>query len=214
MSGFQVGRIFGIPLYVDGTALLVLGLVALASARGPGGVAAGFVLALLVFGSVLVHELGHALAARRYQLDVAGIVLQGFGGLTIHERAPTAMKSFFVTLAGPLAGFLLGAVAVVPWLVLGEGLAGDLAGRLVAINLFWSAFNLLPMYPLDGGYLVVHGLSTTIHPAVAQLWAARLGVVVALGVGAAAGLGGQIFIAAVAAMSLFHSFPLAFGGRR
>lgn len=213
MDGFSVGRIFGIPLVIDVTALLMVALYAFGgAARGPAGLLVGAVSAATLFGSILVHELGHATVARRFGGYVRGIVLHGFGGMTYHEGRLGPGRLFLVVLAGPLASLMLGTLAVVPWALLPAGVAAEIVGRVVFLNFFWGAFNLLPMYPLDGGQLVQHALGLMgLHRGEALAWAARLGVLTALVVGGIALASGQVFIAIIAALSLFQSLPRAFG---
>jgi len=104
----------------------------------------------VVFASILVHELGHALAARLFGAGAA-IRLYGLGGLTYHSGLPTARRRILVTLAGPGAGFLLGLLALGPYLLLPPSFA---VRALLLTNVFWGAVNLLPVPPLDGGHVL------------------------------------------------------------
>lgn len=113
----------------------------------------------IVFLSVLLHELGHALAFRRYGCPAA-IELHGMGGTTTGEDAErlTHRQSAWVSFAGPAMGFLLGGVV---WLVSSltplehqGGLVGEATRLLLWVNVGWGLFNLLPMQPLDGGHLL------------------------------------------------------------
>ncbi len=210
MNDIQLGRIFGFPLTLQPSALAILALFVLMGAQGGAHSAyKSFLLVLVVFGSVLVHELGHAFVARAFGLGPIAITLHGFGGLTRFTHAPKPKQGIFVTLAGPVAGFLLGLVALVGTFFIDTPVVGGLLVTAASFNLFWSAFNLLPMYPLDGGMVTFHGLSLYKEPNVAMLWAARLGVLVAVGVGTAAVLLGQLFIGIIALMSLARSVPMA-----
>lgn len=133
----------------------------------------GFVVWMAVaFVSILVHELGHALAFRRYGVR-SHLVLYGLGGLACPEpgqAAPNRTQSMFVSFAGPLAGFVLAAVVLL--LVIGAGystwfmgftvgwgpalptrVAQLAAADLLYINVFWGLINLLPVFPLDGGQI-------------------------------------------------------------
>lgn len=206
-----LGRIFGFPLSLDFTALVVLGLFVLGGAsRGPSQAGFGLALAGLVFGSILVHELGHAFAARRFQLGEIDITLHGFGGLTRFKRAPGPKQGLLVTLAGPFAGLAAGVVALVATFFVTTGPAGWLLAEAARINLLWSVFNLLPMYPLDGGSVLFHTLSLGRRdPRDAMLWTARVGVVVAVGVGYVAWRLDYLFVVLVCVMSLFRSLPAA-----
>jgi stage IV sporulation protein FB len=115
----------------------------------------------LVFTGVLAHEFGHALAMKRFGLQPS-IQLHAMGGYTHYPpRAdPTPRESFFITLAGPGVGLVLGLVAyaaqqlvTVPSAELATALADA-----VWINLGWSFVNLLPVLPWDGGHLLEAGL--------------------------------------------------------
>lgn len=152
----------GVPLRVDASMLLLTALVTVlyaALARRQldlgqlGGylVALGFVISLL--GSVLLHELGHALTARRYGIGVRGITLELLGGYTEMDRdAPSPRVDLLVSLAGPAVSAVLGAAGVAATLALPGGtLAHLLAFQLAVSNVVVAVFNSLPGLPLDGG---------------------------------------------------------------
>nr|WP_233604589.1 site-2 protease family protein [Micromonospora sp. HM5-17] len=111
----------------------------------------GFVALLL--GSVLLHELGHALAARRYGIGVRGITLELLGGYTEMDRdAPSPRVDLVVSLAGPAVSLAVGVAAVAVALALPDGtLANRFAVQLAASNVLVAFFNALPGLPLDGG---------------------------------------------------------------
>ncbi|PSK67434.1 putative zinc metalloprotease Rip3 [Micromonospora sp. MH33] len=160
--GLTLGRIFGVPLRVDASMLLLTVVVTVlyaALARRQldlghlGGylVGLGFVVSLL--GSVLLHELGHALTARRYGIGVRGITLELLGGYTEMDRdAPSPKVDLLVSLAGPAVSAVLGAGAVAATLALPAGtLAHQFAFQLAVSNVVVAVFNSLPGLPLDGG---------------------------------------------------------------
>ncbi|AEI68044.1 M50 family metallopeptidase [Corallococcus macrosporus] len=113
----------------------------------------------IVFVSVLLHELGHALAFRRYGCS-ARIELHGMGGTTqTHEAAHlTHRQSAWVSFAGPGIGFLAGGLVWAASQLAPMGAPGGLADQGVRqflwVNVGWGLFNLLPMQPLDGGHLL------------------------------------------------------------
>lgn len=162
MNGnLRVGSLFGIPFFVNLSWFLVLGLVTwdygsqLGFAFPQLGGAAwllGLVTALLLFASVLAHELGHSFVALRQGIPVNSITLFIFGGLaSLGEESKTPAESFWVAIAGPLVSLLLFGVF---FLVLNAGISGPLAAVvsvLMSINLALALFNLLPGLPLDGG---------------------------------------------------------------
>nr|WP_223884287.1 site-2 protease family protein [Micromonospora craniellae] len=160
--GLRVGRVFGVPLYLNASILLLAVLIIvlygeLAGQRlqlSPLGgylVGAGFVVSLL--GSVLLHELGHALTARRFGIGVRGITLELLGGYTEMDRdAPSPRVDLLVSLAGPAVSAVLGAIAVAATLALPDRTVADqLAFQLAASNIIVAVFNILPGLPLDGG---------------------------------------------------------------
>ena len=159
----------GIPIYVNGSMLILAALVtvvygnyvraelALPDAIGY-LVGLGFVLCLL--GSVLLHELGHALTARRFGIGVRGITLELLGGWTEMDRdAPTPRVDALVSLAGPAVSLVLGGLATAATLALPDRTAaGQIAFQLAASNVLVAIFNVLPGLPLDGGRALRAGL--------------------------------------------------------
>jgi Zn-dependent protease/CBS domain-containing protein len=113
----------------------------------------GLITSLLFFGSVLLHELGHAYLALRDKLKVHGITLFIFGGVAqIEKEPPTAASEFRIAIAGPIVSFALAAVFGLLFLV-DQGIAWLAAPSiwLARINLILALFNLIPGFPLDGG---------------------------------------------------------------
>jgi stage IV sporulation protein FB len=147
-------RLFGFPVRVHPFFWLVAALLG-----GDYVLRAGVVYMLIwiavVFVSILVHELGHALAFRRFGTD-AQIVLYAFGGLAIpYSDVSGRWRRIVVALAGPFAGFVLFGVVVgsnrlYPWAAEHPYLLRTFL-FLWFINLYWGIFNLLPVMPLDGG---------------------------------------------------------------
>jgi Zn-dependent protease len=157
-----VVRVGGVPLHVDASMLLLTAVVTIlyaALARRQlelghlGGYLVGLGFAVSLLGSVLLHELGHALTARRYGIGVRGITLEMLGGYTEMDRdAPSPRVDLLVSAAGPAVSAVLGAVAVAATLALPAGTLGhQLAFQLAVCNVVVAAFNSLPGLPLDGG---------------------------------------------------------------
>lgn len=163
MNGnIRVGNLFGIPFYVNPSWFWVLALVAWSDGQwllaqfpqlGPIAWVLGLVTALLLFASVLAHELGHSFAAMRQGIEVKSITLFIFGGLaTLGQESKTPGDAFKVAIAGPLVSFLL--FGVLTGINLFSGLTGPFAvmlGLLAYINMMLGLFNLIPGLPLDGG---------------------------------------------------------------
>lgn len=182
----------------------LLGLVAITAllAAGPlalwypdisrTGRAVGAMLGVIAFfGSILLHEVAHAWMAHRHKVEVSGITLWLFGGLTeFSSRVPDAKAEFQIAVVGPLSngliGIGLGGLAVFldqlgskPM----EGFPAGIIAGLALMNLLVAAFNLIPAPPLDGGRLLAAGLWTRVGDAdIAKLQAGRAGLVLWSGV--------------------------------
>lgn len=167
MNGnIRVGSLFGIPFYVNPSWFLVLGLVTWSYGSGlaaqfpelPAGspLLLGFMTALLLFGSVLAHELGHSFVAIRQGIDVKSITLFLFGGLaSLEKESDTPAEAFWVAIAGPAVSLVLAALLI----TLGftahlTGVIAAIVAVLAAINLSLGIFNLIPGLPLDGGNIL------------------------------------------------------------
>jgi Zn-dependent protease/CBS domain-containing protein len=166
-STIRFGRIAGIDIGAHWTWLLVVGLVVWSLAAGvfPGTnpglepatyLAMALIAAALFFASLLAHELGHALAAKRDGVPIDGITLWVFGGVARFSAGPpTAGSELRIALAGPAVSLVLGVAGVA--LAVGVALPAEVdavAYWLGTMNLLLLAFNLIPAFPLDGGRVV------------------------------------------------------------
>lgn len=190
----RIGRIAGIPIDVHATFLLLLAWLALAPlAEGAsiekGLSSAGFTV--LVFGTVVLHELGHALVARRFGYQTQRILLLPIGGIASLSRMPTRpIEELLVAIAGPAVNVVLALLLGGACLLVGEPLVasgidqGSLLARLFWVNVALCVFNLLPAFPMDGGRALRAVLSTFTDRVRATALAAAIGraLAVALGV--------------------------------
>ena len=201
-----LGRILGIPTYANGSALLVLAFLVFGQgARGAEELVGALLYGAVVFGSILVHELGHAVVGRRLGLNPRRILLHGFGGLCEYGRAPKAREGLISAAAGPVAGLILGALALALSLTVGASLPPRMAwllGAAVQINIFWSLFNLLPMYPLDGGSVLWNALRLRRPGNSAWLLTRKISIGTAILVAIAGLVTGHFFVIIVAGMVL------------
>lgn len=191
--GLRIGRPFGIPVYVTSSWLLVAavitllygGIVQARLALGPVSYLLAFVFAILLYASVLVHELAHSVVARGFGLPVRRIVLHVLGGVSeIGREAPTPGREFWIAFVGPLFSLLVAAGAFGLYLMADPfGVPGELLFQLWVANLLVGVFNLLPGLPLDGGRLLRAGVwKVTGRPFAGTVAAAWGGRVLALGV--------------------------------
>ncbi len=174
---WQIGRVFGIPIYVHASWLFVFFFVTWSLATGylpdmlpglsePRYWGMGSVAALLLFASVLLHELGHSVVALRYHIPIGQITLFIFGGVAqMRKEPPHPRAEFLIAIAGPIVSFLLaalcmGLVLLLEWLPAGTSLQGltALGALLGMVNTQLGLFNLLPGFPLDGGRALRAGL--------------------------------------------------------
>lgn len=157
---FGIGSIAGIRVELHVTFVLFVAWIAVTQGLlggHPERALASVGLILMVFGCVLLHELGHALAARRYGIRTRDIILLPIGGVARLQRMPDKpVQEIVVAIAGPAVNV---AIAAVLWAALG-GLGGRLPGpllggglleSLLAVNLLMVGFNLIPAFPMDGG---------------------------------------------------------------
>ncbi|GIF76057.1 site-2 protease family protein [Asanoa siamensis] len=160
--GLVVGRLWGVPLYLNPSVLLLAGLITLLYGNfvrqqldlHPGaGYLVGFGFVVCLLASVLLHELGHAITARRFGIGVKGITLELLGGYTEMDRdAPNPRVDLLVSLAGPAVSLVLGGAAVGLTLALPDGtLWNELSFQVAFSNVVVAIFNVLPGLPLDGG---------------------------------------------------------------
>jgi Zn-dependent protease len=208
-SGLVIARLFGIPVYVSPYWFVIAGVFILIYANDLAAtlhgatrfvVAAAFVV--LLYASVLVHELSHSVVARSYGLPVRRILLYPLGGFSeIDREPPTPGREFAVSAAGPALSLLLaaagyGLMEVIP----GDSIAGTLVSQLKWANLVVGIFNLLPGLPLDGGRMLRAVIwKLTGRPAISTIAAAWAGRVIAVALfvvpfatGAVNGTGGNL----------------------
>ena len=211
MSGsLKLGSVAGIEIRVHYTWLFAFILIAWSLAQGyfpfsNAGLGAatywilGVASALLLFGSVLVHELGHSLLAGARGLHVRSITLFIFGGVSsITKEASTAKDEFLIAVVGPLTSLALAGLFWLAGEVLSAGTAiAAVAGYLAFTNLLLAAFNIVPGFPLDGGRVLRSILwGTTGNLPRATRLASYVGQAVAfamIGWGVSRLLGGDVF---------------------
>ncbi|MDQ0989958.1 site-2 protease family protein [Streptomyces sp. V3I7] len=164
-GGLLMGRVFGVPVYVAPSWFLVAALITWVFGGQLDRVLPelGFVryfvslfFAVAFYGSVLVHELAHTVAALRFQLPVRRIQLQFFGGASeIEKEAETPGREFVLAFVGPLLSLVLAGVFYAALQFVRPGtVPGVLLAGLMVSNVLVAAFNLLPGLPLDGGRML------------------------------------------------------------
>jgi Zn-dependent protease/CBS domain-containing protein len=205
-GNISLGRIGGVEVRINWSWLVIFALIVWTLAVGifpsqnpslSDGVhlAMAIVAALLFFASVLLHELGHAWEARREGMEIDGITLWLFGGVSeFKTRFPSSGAEFRIAIAGPLVSLVLGVVFVLIALADLPSAVDGVAAWLGYINLTLLVFNLIPALPLDGGRVLR-----------AALWRIRGDLGWATRIATEIGRGfGYLFIALGVAMFIFE----------
>jgi stage IV sporulation protein FB len=187
----------------------------LLSGRGLSGAIFGIVVTFLLFAIVVLHELGHSLAAQRYGVPVKQIVLLPIGGVAQLAKIPEDPgQEFVIAIAGPLVNFGLAILMVIAGPILGQGIrlagpgsllenVGDLSvgsifNYVFMSNLFLGVFNLIPAFPMDGGRVLRALLASRMNYARATTIAATIGQTLAWLLGLWGFLGGGFFMILIA----------------
>lgn len=194
----KIARIAGINVYLHWTFLILLAWIFLASlntgqSTSEALTGVGFVLALLA--CVVLHEFGHALAARRYGIQIQRITLLPIGGLAMLEKMPEKpSQELVVALAGPAVNVVIAVLLYLFMMLAGMELPtsqwedpsqihpGDFfLPNLLMVNVLLFAFNLIPAFPMDGGRVLRALLSMRYDRATATNIAAKIGQFLAIG---------------------------------
>jgi len=237
MASLRVGSLFGIPIRLGASFLLVVPLLAylvgsqvgatvglinglFGTAIDPGPLTEGvrpWILgagaALGLFGSVLLHELGHSLVARRYGLETESITLWFLGGLAQFAEMPDDWRhEFAVAAAGPAVSLALGLLLYASFGRIAGGLPAVqfVVGYLAVLNVALAAFNALPGFPMDGGRILRALLSRNRS----RLRATRIAAAVGKGFAVLLGIGGVVTFNLFWILIAFFIFMAATGETR
>ncbi|QDS86714.1 Putative zinc metalloprotease Rip3 [Rosistilla ulvae] len=183
MFNWKLGTVAGIPINVHGTFWL-LPLFVLLTAMPDGSLAMRLAILFSVFGCVLLHELGHAMMARLFGVGTRDITLYPIGGVARLDRMPRSpLAEGAIALAGPAVNLVIAAL-LVPLLLLASGsIASTFLMSMIYINIALIVFNMLPVFPMDGGRVFRAFLGAFVPYVRATQIAASVGQVLAIGMG-------------------------------
>lgn len=183
-------RIRGIQLAVHSSFFLLLAYYAWLGWDAAGAVGAAWSVAMILafFVCVVLHELGHSFTARRFGVNVPRILLMPIGGMAQFDSIPRQPRSeLLITLAGPAVNFVIAAVLAAflglpqDWDIAGLPLSPTALGRYLLIaNLVMGCFNLIPVFPMDGGRILRALLAMRLPYLSATFWAMSIGKVLAV----------------------------------
>lgn len=207
---WRLGSIAGIAIYIHATFVLLLGWIAmshLSAGHDLAIVSRGLLLISSVFAIVVLHELGHALVARRFGIATRDITLYPIGGIARLERMPERpSEELLVAAAGPAVNGVLALAIYAGLRISGAGTDGDpltigagFAMQLMWINISLGVFNLLPAFPMDGGRILRAALAFTMERPRATAIAARIG----RGIAVVMGIAGVLWNPMLAVIALF-----------
>jgi Zn-dependent protease/CBS domain-containing protein len=188
---YRIATVAGIQVRIHLTFLLLLGFFAWIyyTEGGPKAAVGGVAFTLLIFLCVLLHEFGHAFAAKAFGIRTPDITLLPIGGVARLERMPAnPWQELVIAIAGPAVNVL---IAVVVFLIIGgvfrldeflliDTASGSLLAKLLSVNVLLVAFNLIPAFPMDGGRVLRALLATQMRYAAATQVAARVGQTIAV----------------------------------
>ena len=212
-GAWKLGTLSGIGVYMHWSFLLLPALVGWAAMDdGVGAAMTAVLFVLAVFGCILLHELGHALAARRFGIPTRDITLLPIGGVARLARIPrNPGQELVIALAGPIVNVVI-AVAVTIGLQLNGGfqhlmdadvLAGSFLEQLVRTNIVLVLFNMIPAFPMDGGRVMRAMLAFGMPYLQATQIAAGVGQFLALVFGVLGLFAGQLTLVLLAAFVFF-----------
>ncbi len=208
MTGVWSFNALGFRVNVQSTFLILVGIYALFGLRYGHPLVSLLTFAIVVFLSIVWHELGHAATARYLRVPVGHIELHGLGGHVTTARTD-ARRQLMISLAGPFAGLALGGVGIAiaaamgvnPWRLMFVGPWGlplelVVLSQILFVNVVWSLVNLLPIRPLDGGNALLSFLHVNLGDfRRANLYTAIVGLVIGLTATVYAWQQGMMFLA-------------------
>jgi Zn-dependent protease len=181
---WKLGELAGIDVYVHWSFWLLPAWILMSAGGGLSAALSSVIFVFAVFGCVVLHELGHALAARQFGIGTRDITLYPIGGVASLERLPkNPVKELVIALAGPAVNVAIAGAIFLGAILIGAGYHTSLlslAGGSFLVNLMWVnvalvVFNLLPAFPMDGGRVFRAFLAMQLPYAKATAIAARVG---------------------------------------
>jgi Zn-dependent protease/predicted transcriptional regulator len=189
---WKIGKIAGTGIYIHATFLLLILFILFINwheGKSLESGVEGIIFVMAIFGCIVLHELGHALAARHYGIQTRAITLLPIGGLSSLERMPEVpIQELWVAIAGPVVNAIIAVLIFLGGLAAGLHLhfltqfrwsGGNFLEDIMIVNVWLLLFNLIPAFPMDGGRMLRALLATRMEYSRATLVAARVGQAIA-----------------------------------
>ena len=193
-NSLYIGSPFGIKVTIHWTFLILIAIVVFIDVKNGSSIneiLISVLFVLTIFGCVILHELGHSLAARKYGITTRGITLLPIGGLASLTKIPEEpQRELFVAIAGPLVNVAIATVISIILFITGFNFSHlsirylnlyEFLPALLVINVTLVIFNLIPAFPMDGGRLLRAGLAFKFNRVKATNIAAKIGQLIAIG---------------------------------
>lgn len=208
--GFRLGSLGPISMYVEPSFLILLGLFVVLDLDRKIPLRLALLWIPVVFFSVLLHELGHALIISLFKHGPSTITLSGFGGVTRNQRNSRPWQDILISLAGPLVSIGIALVAALLFresaFVRRDPMLAAMVPLLVWANRSWAIFNLLPIYPLDGGQVIRNFFLMVTSPQRSFAISSITSIILGVALGILALIMRQIFVAVIAAMLVMQNY--------
>jgi Zn-dependent protease len=160
-SGIRLGSILGSPLYVEPSFFILVVVFVFIDLQRGYPIERALLWAPTLFFSVIIHELGHAAMIGLLGFGRSLIALGGFGGMTVNDRTGRPWQNILISLAGPVAGCVFAIVLLFAFtrstFLQTDRMMSNWFPLMIWVNFAWAIFNLLPIYPLDGGKILRSG---------------------------------------------------------
>jgi len=208
---FRVATIAGTTVDVRVSFLVLAGLFVLVNLDGQVPLKFALLWVPVLFVSVLAHELAHAGTIAAFGFGPSRIELGGWGGETMNRRRAKPWQEVLISLAGPLSSIALAfalqlLLRSLP-LARTSAMTVEFLQMMILANQAWAIFNLIPIVPLDGGHIVLHGLRQMIRPVLAFTIATWVSIVLGIALAAAAAfLWHQLFVVIIAASLVMQNW--------
>jgi len=210
MKSWNVGTIGGIRIRIHWTFLILPIWIYFSSILAGSGVVAALsslIFVAAIFGCVVLHELGHAMAARQFGIPTRDITLFPIGGVAALERMPRDPKQeLWIAVAGPLVNVAIAFVLAAALIGGGVGTSGAIGGflwQLTIANIALVVFNMLPAFPMDGGRVLRSVLAMWMDWKKATQIAVRVGNISAIGLGLLGIFSGNLMLVFIAMFVYF-----------
>ncbi len=204
---WKIMTFMGHPIFVQPFFLLLLAYIVFQGVRSVDDLVGQLLIAPALVLSIIWHELGHALTTEKLGYGKSTIVLHGFGGVAINDKGSHTVpkRALAISAAGPFASLILAVVFSILYFVVPiEGPIQTFIAAMAFINVILTAFNILPINPMDGGHMVLHSLRWAWNnERKALLWSAYTSLVTLALVGAALVALGEFGFFVVILLALF-----------